>query len=176
MATSTRTTSKTSKPATSKSIASKPDSKAIAAAVAAQVKMLSAHVITSSKTPYGDSSLTSERVYFSAYTLAAAVASGIATIPDKGAATIAKGGSIALFKAIVGSSATSHWTKQGRIDKAGLTIAGVNEISARLNGASKGYNTDKEIVSAFVSAMQKGGKVEHNKTTFTFGSQVSVKA
>lgn len=106
---------------------------------------------------------------FSAYTLAALIVAGMLALSAKG--TPAKGSGKAypgLFRMLAGKTAWAHWNKAGRIDAGALTPAGLNEVSARLTGASRGYNTTADMVRAFADTMAKGGTVTVNGKAFKF--------
>lgn len=164
----------TKKPA---AIGSKPTAEQIAAAKAASaaaVKMVEAFALEAG-TPFKQ--LQADRAAFSAYTLACLQAAGMADkVADKAAATIGKNPSLSLLRGLIGGTAFTHWKSKGRINADGLTVAGLNEISARLGGTSKGYNTDHETVALFVPAIAKGGKVELRGRVYSFASSVKAKA
>lgn len=167
MATQKTSTTKTAaKKATSKKAAAKPSMAAKPSAAAVQAATAKAKAATlrkaftlaaESRTPYRQ--LTADRKAFSAWIIAAGIASGVIAMKGEAAPKQAKGAP-GLFGLLIGSTARGHWKRTGRIDDSGFTVAGLNEIQARLAGATKGYNTDRETVYTFAQAMAKGGKVE----------------
>lgn len=167
----------TRKTPVSKSIASTATkaAKAKATETATALPMIRAFTVLGHKAgPY--TGLTSNRKAFSAWTLASLCTAGYATISDKGTATKAKAkAQPKLLRALIGSTAWNHWGK-ARIDHkaAELTVAGLNEIAARLSDQSRGYNTDLDIVRAFMDAQAKGGAVEVGKDKFAVDSEIAV--
>lgn len=172
------TSTKTSK--AKKSLASKPDAatiqKATEKAKAKNIAMLRAYTIAAnSRTPYAK--LQKNRAVFSAWIIAAAATAKVISITPQGAIREAKGGSMALFAALVGNTARGHWERSGRIDGSGMTVAGLNEFTARLNGITRGYNTDIEKVRALRDAQTKGmERLEIDNLILDVTGTVAVKA
>jgi hypothetical protein len=149
---------------------------AVTKATASAIKMIRSHTLAAeSKTPYRV--LTTKRDVFAAWIIASAATAKIIDITAAGAVREKKGGSMALFYALIGSTARGHWAKTGRTDDSGMTVAGLNEFAARLQGTSKGYNTDIDTVRALVEAQAKGPeRVEVKGLLFNMSGEIAVKA
>lgn len=128
--------------------------------------------------------ISGNRRIFAAFTEAAAHAAGLITRATAKAAPAAvkdgKGGGMALWSAIVGSTAKGHWAKLGRIDlaKGTVEVPGLNEFSARTNGTSRGYNTDTDAIKAVYAALISGGTVSlgdgKDAAKVTFGAKIRI--
>jgi len=92
-----------------------------------------------------------------AYTAAAMIVSGIATITD--GVLSASDGNLALFDAITDKVSAYHRSKFGRFDGKGLTPVGVEHFNARNEGKASTYNTHATTIADFVQAMREGGTV-----------------
>ena len=112
---------------------------------------------------------------FSAYTIASAIVSGLVKLSAKGLITKGDRPQVALFGALVGTTARNHWRKAKRLDDGGFTVAGLNEVNARLQGATRGYNTDMDTVKALMAAIEKGATIEISGAKYAIDSPVAVK-
>lgn len=131
---------------------------ATAAAVKAEVKpaepkMLSAMGTESRGAPYEVFKGAGSNEAFSGFTLAAFIVSECASMSAAGVFTRKAGGSLALWRALVGKRAPGYWRDNGLIDGQGLTPEGVVKAQNRLNGQTA-YKTTKEAVSALLAAMR----------------------
>jgi hypothetical protein len=123
------------------------------------------------KSPYSGK-LTANRPHFAAYTIAGMAVAGLVKL-NKASVTASKGGNLTFLRMVIGKVATGHWRKAGRIDDNGITVAGLNEIAARLAGKSRGYNTDMETVRAMHKAMTQGGRHTIGKQRYDFTVEVA---
>jgi hypothetical protein len=143
---------KASKPAkASKSIASKPDAATIAQATTPKPTI---EMYGLGSTPYA--TLESNRKAYAAWIIALGLTSGLLRVSGDGVTGTGTGKMECLKKHC--GSAFGYWkTTKGRIDDKGFTAEGLNEISARLKGLSKGYNTTMAIVAEAQLAQKLGG-------------------
>lgn len=108
-----------------------------------------------------------------AYTIASLAELGLVNVSDKGLATKGKGRYHApLLRALCKASMVNHWTKIGRLDDNGLTVAGLNEVTERLSNPKYSYRTSLEAVNAMRKGLTTGQPVELEGNTFGLGKVV----
>lgn len=121
-----------------------------------------------------------DREAFAAFTEAAFHLAGLVSRSSEKAAPIAmdgaKHGGLAAWRAIVGSTAYGHWAKSGRIDPqtGRVTVAGLNELSSRTSGTSRGYNTSVAKVREVAEAIRTGGTLQVKGSPLKFAATIKV--
>ena len=142
------------------------------AVAAAKIKMIEAFGSEDKRSPY---SVFLDHEAFAAYTNAAFIACGMAKMSAKGTVTRSAGSS-RLWRSIVGKTAAGYWKRQGWLKDGQLTAEGQTHLQARINGESRGYKTNPELVAKFAAAMANGGTVEHAGKKFKFSVKHAVAA
>jgi hypothetical protein len=164
-------------------IGSKPTAKQLKAAKTPAIEMVNYYsLVGGKKSPY--SALRAERKDFAAWIIAAGLVCNYIKLSDKNQLVgEASKSQYSAFKDYIGASAWSHWNgttdrlehvaagtneltgkKEKAVEK--FTGKGLTEINARIQGKSKGYDTELAIVKRFAAAMVKGGKVKGNSVTY----------
>lgn len=79
-----------------------------------------------------------------------------------------------VLRQVLSPTMVNHWTRLGRIDDNGLTAAGLNEISDRLNNPSNQYRTTREAIDAMIAGLQTGKDVTIEKQRFKMSKVVTL--
>lgn len=103
--------------------------------------------------------LSADHKWFSAYTIAAFIHTGMIGLSKAGSPTARKTGDAELWAKIVGSTAAPYWAKVGRVEGGAVTLKGLTEIGNRLKGETR-YPTDREHVDKMVALLAQGGEVK----------------
>lgn len=120
-------------------------------------------------TPYRQ--LMANRAAFSAFTIAAMICTGYLKLNTKSVSKAKTKGDPARLRKIVGSTAWKTWKNRMNPEHTELSVNGMNEVDARMAGASA-YSTDLMYVAEVVNAIQTGGTVKLGDNTFDFCIEV----
>lgn len=130
-------------------------------------------VLATTASGYAD--LWKSRTAVSAFTIAVLWALDYVQVADSGLATHGKGKYLpSTLRAFCKPTMVNHWTKNGRLDDGGLTVAGLNEITTRLSDPKYSYRTNLDAVKAMRKGLETGQPVEIDGNVFQLGKVISV--
>jgi hypothetical protein len=113
--------------------------------------------------------LMSNRMAFSALTLASLIVTGYLKLNAKSVSASRSKGKPTVFKRMSGDSAWKTWKRRMDEEHTMLNAQGLNEVDARLSSAQgNAYHTDIMMVAEFVNAMKTGGTVKVDGKTYHF--------